>query len=415
MTFSINRSVGAVLGAAAAVCLLMTASARAGQSGAAASSLSATSLVFAGELVGTPSAPQTVTLTNTGGAVLNIVTISVVGSAFSETNSCGNSVNAGATCAINITFNPLSFGTQTGTLVITSSAADSPQSIRLSGLGMGPALSASAATVSFPSQLVSTSSAAQTVTLSSSGDEPLTIYNIALSGPFSETDTCLASVLDAGTACTISVYYTPVAGGTATGKISITDNAYPALETIALTGMGADFSISLSPASNSTSAGQSAGFTVSVAPTGGFTGDVTLGCGGLPTATACSFAPGTVTVSGSAAVTSALTVSTNATSAVPAGAARRPPGALPASWICMLTLGLAGAAIFCRRRKRLMLACVLAAALLPAALAMPACGSGTTAPATTIAPGTYGILVTGTAPAGTGSLQNTAVLTLIVN
>src|ERR1051326_2443683 len=122
------RSLPAVVGL---VCLLWLPTARAaGQGGAAVSSLSPTRLTFAGQLVDTASAPQIITLTNTGAAVLNLVSIVVSGgnfADFSQTNTCGNSVAVNATCFINVTFEPRTFGTRSTSLVITSNASNSPQ------------------------------------------------------------------------------------------------------------------------------------------------------------------------------------------------------------------------------------------------------------------------------------------------
>lgn len=59
--------------------------------------------------------------------------------------------------------------------------------------------------------------------------------------------------------------------------------------------------------------GQSATAQVAVSGAAGFTGTVDLSCTGLPVHAACSFSPATVTLAGSAAVTSTMTVSTGAT------------------------------------------------------------------------------------------------------
>ena len=55
------------------------------------------SLSFVGQRVGTTSAAQTVTLTNTGGAPLTVASIVASGN-FAQTNSCGGSLGPGATC-----------------------------------------------------------------------------------------------------------------------------------------------------------------------------------------------------------------------------------------------------------------------------------------------------------------------------
>jgi hypothetical protein len=400
-------------------CLLMPLHAGAArQNSGATSVLSATSLTFPGEPVATPSPSQALTLTNSGSATLSIVTIAISGTAFSETDTCDSAVAAGASCVINVTFDPISFGTAKGAMVITSNAPNSPQTVALEGTGIGPAVSLSSTAVNFPSQLVTTTSPEQTVVLSSSGDEALSVANIALTGPFNEVDTCLSSIVNPGTTCLIKIYFTPIAGGPATGTITITDNAFPALQTIALSGKGADFSVSLSPTTNSTSAGQNASYTVSVSPTGGFGGNVTLGCGGTPSGVSCSFSPSSVTVSGTGAATSALTVSTAGVSQAPPSRFSwpKPSGKLRLRplWLWILLLGLSGLAVLHRRRRGLMVAAGAATALLLAVLMTPACGGSTTSTAVTL-PATFNFVVTGTTTAGSASLQNNVVLTLVVN
>lgn len=415
-----TRRVSAVLLAALA-CLSTGLVARAaGQAGGATSVLSADSFTFAAEPVGTPGPAQTLTLTNTGGADLNIVSIAIVGPDFSQSNTCGNLVAAGASCSIDLIFDPIAFGTRGGSMIITSNASDSPQTVKLVGTGMGPAAKLSTGALSFSSQLVTTTSAPQTVVLSNTGDEPLAISTILVTGPFSSTDTCLSAEVSAGDTCSIDVYFTPVAGGAATGTITIMDNAYPVTQTIALSGTGADFALSLSPTSNSTTAGSTADYTVSVTPTGGFSGTVALDCSGLTAGVSCSFSPASLTVGGTSAATSILTVSTTASgTALPTGKSRpilpfglriRPLGL----WTLLL-LGLCGLIAVRRARGRWALAFGAAIALLLGALIMPGCGGSKTTTTMVTTADTYRFVVSGTTSAGPNTIQGTAYFTLVVN
>src|SRR5207253_2740457 len=88
--------------------------------------LSPASLTFAAQLVGTTSAAQTVTLTNTGTAALSISGIATSGN-YAQTNNCGTSLGVGSSCTINVTFTPTVAGSRTGTLSVTDNAAGSPQ------------------------------------------------------------------------------------------------------------------------------------------------------------------------------------------------------------------------------------------------------------------------------------------------
>jgi hypothetical protein len=95
-----------------------------------------TSLKWGKRFLGSP-ATKTVTLTNTGSATLNIGSIVPSGDFALKTvkKSCGATVNVGASCFIKVTFTPTQVGLRTGTVTITDNAADSPQTIPLSGTG----------------------------------------------------------------------------------------------------------------------------------------------------------------------------------------------------------------------------------------------------------------------------------------
>jgi len=92
------------------------------------------SLVFPSQPVGTSSAPQSVTLTNTGNATLNITNIQLTGD-YAQTNTCPATLAASSSCAINVTFTPTASGTRNGTLTISDNVQGSPQVVLLAGAG----------------------------------------------------------------------------------------------------------------------------------------------------------------------------------------------------------------------------------------------------------------------------------------
>jgi hypothetical protein len=105
---------------------------------AAPVTLSATSIAFPATKVGSSSASDYVTMTNTGTAALTITSIAVTGtgaSQFDFANNCGTSLAVGASCTIHGHFAPTATGPKTAAVTITSSAAGSPESIALSGTG----------------------------------------------------------------------------------------------------------------------------------------------------------------------------------------------------------------------------------------------------------------------------------------
>jgi hypothetical protein len=79
-----------------------------------------------------------VTLSNPGNAALAISSISVGGANannFTQSNTCGASLAAGASCTITVTFAPTAAGGLSATLSVTDAAAGSPQSVALNGTG----------------------------------------------------------------------------------------------------------------------------------------------------------------------------------------------------------------------------------------------------------------------------------------
>jgi photosystem II stability/assembly factor-like uncharacterized protein len=107
-------------------------------------SLSATSLPFGNQLVGTSSATQNVMLTNSGNATLTL-SIAVTGTNsgdFSQTNTCGASVAAAANCMISVMFKPTATGNRAASVTITDDAVGSPQAVGLTGIGTDFTLSA---------------------------------------------------------------------------------------------------------------------------------------------------------------------------------------------------------------------------------------------------------------------------------
>jgi parallel beta-helix repeat protein len=93
------------------------------------------SVSFGNQTVGATSGAQTVTVSNTGTAAATITAVSATGD-FAQTNTCGSSLAAGASCTVSVTFTPAASGSRTGSLSIASNAAGSPATVALSGTGV---------------------------------------------------------------------------------------------------------------------------------------------------------------------------------------------------------------------------------------------------------------------------------------
>jgi len=199
--------------------------------------LSPSSLNFGTQLIGTESVSQTVTLSNTGIATLDIS--SIAGSPnFSKATTCGTSLAAGASCHMLVNFIPSTLGTVNGTLTITDNAPGSPHIVSLTGAGTEVVLSP--ANLNFGNQPVDTR-AFQTVTFTNHGKAGLSISQVSFTGAnpsdFGQTNTC-GSRVAAGASCTFRVTFTPRTTGSRTATLNITDTGGGSPQTVALSGTG---------------------------------------------------------------------------------------------------------------------------------------------------------------------------------
>jgi hypothetical protein len=105
-----------------------------GSAPSATLSTNPSSLTFGSTTVGSTSPAQSVTVQNTGNAAASVTSIAASGD-YAQTNNCGSSIAAGASCSISVTFTPTASGTRTGSVTITSNAVNSPTSISLTGTG----------------------------------------------------------------------------------------------------------------------------------------------------------------------------------------------------------------------------------------------------------------------------------------
>jgi hypothetical protein len=196
------------------------------------------SIAFSPQLVNTTSAAKTVTFTNTSASAVTVNSVSTTGNFTIATNTCGSSINAGASCTVRVHFDPSIPGALTGSLAISDSAPDSPQTVTLSGAGILP-LGISPTTLSFGTAAVGSSSIPKTATLTNNESTTLS-FSFSASGNYStnSSGTSCGAGLPAGAKCTIAVTFTPTASGAINGAVSITDSSGFSPQLIALSGTG---------------------------------------------------------------------------------------------------------------------------------------------------------------------------------
>lgn len=217
-----------------------------------------TALDFGAQEIDTTGTAQGVTLSNGGTAGLAITSITITGPNATDfaisANGCGAGLAAGSNCALNLTFTPAAAGPRAASLEVRSSDPTNPLlSVSLSGTGtIKTQVLLVPSSLAFPDQLVGTRSAAQGVTLTNVGPTVLSIGGVTITGAnagefTSGFATNCGATLAAGRSCVVNVRFRPIATGSRTAAITITDSDPTSPQTVALTGVGVAPNVAVSP------------------------------------------------------------------------------------------------------------------------------------------------------------------------
>lgn len=214
---------------------------------AASIALSATSIAFGDQDLGTVSSTHSVTVTNQGDADLTFSALTLGGSHpgdFTRGGTCavGVAVAPAASCAISFTFSPQAVGARSASLSILTNASNGAQSLALSGTGVGvPEAAVSPLSLDFGSVLVGEHSAVQSVTVRNNGSADLMLSSIATShlefGDIGGSCSTSVPVTPAG-GCTVSLAFTPTGAGAASATLTIAHDAAGSPLNVALSGVG---------------------------------------------------------------------------------------------------------------------------------------------------------------------------------
>jgi hypothetical protein len=351
---------------------------------------------FVETTLGQPSTAQTVRISNSGAVSASGLTVAVTAPFSLIQNTCGTSLAAGASCTVGVVFTPAANGTVNGTLTVSSSAYN-PATVLLTGTGgQAGAVVVQPGQLSFSTTGVGATSTAQIVTVSNTSTM-VALDNLALSvsSGFQLTANRCAASLAPGASCTVGVVFAPTSAGQQTGNLTVASSALATSTQVALSGMGFDFTATLSGQSSQTVAsGQTASFTVNLAPLDGSSGTFSFSCGALPANAVCIFNPGTDTVA--AGTTGSVTVQVATGQAQVAGLSHGPAGWGMYPALCGLVL----LPLAWRRRRGLLpaVAALLVAGGLSSCSGSGGGGGGTPPPSgtgsTNTPAGTYSIPVT---------------------
>jgi hypothetical protein len=208
---------------------------------------SPSSLSFAALPLNQASAPQTLTVSNTGGAPMANVGFQITGTSagsFSTgSTNCGATLANGGSCTVEVIFTPITSGGSTASLVITSSTAGvRAATVPLTGAGQSLAgLNVSPAQLLFPIVSPGQSSLSQTVSLTNSSSSTANSLTFTATPPFSlipvAQNNCGAS-LAAGASCSTGVIFSPSVNGTYMGALTIISPTLTASASVSLSGTG---------------------------------------------------------------------------------------------------------------------------------------------------------------------------------
>jgi hypothetical protein len=218
---------------------------------------------------------------------------------------------------------------------------------------------------------VGQSSAGLPVTIVNSSSYAIGSLALAVTGPFSLSQNNCTGTLAAGANCTAAVVFQPTATGPLTGSLTASSTSVTSPTSVALSGVGFDFSLAISgSASITVAAGQTASYTMKITPDNGAPGTFTYTCGALPANAQCVFSPPTTTVGTGIQGTVTVGITTGKS-----GSARLQS---PADWRMLPMLcGLLLAPLALKRRRSLFMFVLLLAVLATAVSGCTSSGGGT--------------------------------------
>ena len=199
-------------------------------------------LTFSGQLIGTTSAAQTVTITNSGTTAMTFSSVTSSGAPFRMTaNTCSGSLAPGAQCSITAEFTAQVIGAVSGGITINDSASSKPQFVEL--IGIGTELAVSASELKFPAQNVGTKSLPRQVHLTNTGTKNMGFTHfIYIDGgdasfDFTQTNDC-GSFLAPKASCTVTVTFGPLHAGIRDSILYLNDDGGDSPQTVRVLGTG---------------------------------------------------------------------------------------------------------------------------------------------------------------------------------
>jgi hypothetical protein len=203
------------------------------------------SFAFGGITVGT-STSHNLDVKNTGGKTASLQSIAAAAPFAVDSQSCGNSLAAGASCSIQVRFSPGVVGAVNGSLQILYHDGVNNQVAKLPVSGTGLAVQAPAVltisdgpTFAF-GQVAINGFGAHDFWVKNSGQLPASVQSIGAGAPFSVLSHNCGANVSPGKACRVRIAFQPMGVGDYQGQLSISyqDGVSPQTANVGLTGTG---------------------------------------------------------------------------------------------------------------------------------------------------------------------------------
>jgi len=212
-------------------------------------SVSATTLSFSSQDLNVASAPQTLTITNSGGVAVTNLGFGITGqgaanfscgATICSATTCDAALTPGSSCTVQAIFDPATTGGSSASLIIAAEGVKTPVTVVLTGNGQVPfGLNASPPQLIFLPTVAGSSSSAQTVTVTNSSNFAASQLAFSVSAGFTLTENTCAGSLASGASCTLGVVFSPAATGAKTGTLSVVSAAIGTPANVTLSGTGA--------------------------------------------------------------------------------------------------------------------------------------------------------------------------------
>ncbi|MGA2375355.1 MAG: SBBP repeat-containing protein [Candidatus Sulfotelmatobacter sp.] len=243
-----------------------------------------------------------------------------------------------------------------------------------------------------------------------------TVGSGTCSAPSSNAVVCQIPTLQSGALATVTFVVTPngLCNSCSVTAMVSSANDTNTSNTATASFTADDYTVAISPPSQTVAAGLPARYAVNLSPTGSFPAYVTLSCSALPTGAGCSFTSNTVSFSGgngSASVGLNLTTTAQPETTVSSTGWRHP---IYAFWLMvpgMALLGLGSGGKAGGKKMKRLWGLLALSVLFAAVLLQPSCSTGKTQPTVSGTPsGTYALTITATS----GTFTQSAPFSLTV-